>query len=267
MIATNDYLERWKDTAIDLEKNAFQEQSKIVIHLFTNRVNDAADFAKQHLSRIHLVVHQIIGWGWPEATLFRYKFFHEAQDKVTEPFVIYLDSDMRVVGDVANLILKHGEHDGIGVVIHPGYFRPNGIKLIRFYILSPTRILEDIKIAIQYSRHLGAWEKNANSTAFVPRGLRKKYAHGAIWFGYRNDFFRMCEVLEKRISHDLASDFIARWHDESHLNWFIANNVHKFYDSKLSWVENYKNLKEYKKTYLVRNVQKTIGEGRSPSNV
>lgn len=267
MIATNDYLERWKDTALDLEKNAFRGESIVSIHLFTNRIIDAADFAKQHLSRIQLVVHEINGWGWPEATLFRYRFFHEVRDSVTESFLVYLDSDMRVVGDIAKPIFEHGKDDGIGVVIHPGFYRPKGLKLLTFYKVSPTRVLRDAKIACQSSRHLGAWERNVNSTAYVPRRMRRSYAHGAIWFGYRNVFFSMCQELDHRTSLDLNRGIIALWHDESHLNWYISNNAHRIYDNNLSWVENYSNLLGYNNTYLVSNVQKTLGEGRTPSNV
>lgn len=267
MVATNNYIERWKDTALDLEENSFKQVSDVVIHLYTNREEEAARFAKSYLSRIKLVIHKIEGWGWPEATLLRYRFFFETETQLEQEFLLYLDSDMRVMGDVGKIVLSLREFDGIGVVSHPGFFRPKGIKKLKLYFASPIFILRDIKIAIQSSRNLGAWEKNACSTAYVERSSRESYVHGAIWFGYRDNLLDMCRTLSARIQIDLGYGYIATWHDESHLNWFIARNAHKIFDNRLSWVENYENLRNFKYSYLISNVQKNHGEGREPSNV
>jgi hypothetical protein len=267
MVATNTYIQRWKDTALDLEENSFKQVSDVVIHLYTNQEEEAARFAKSFLTRIKLVIHKIDGWGWPEATLFRYRFFIDTESQLEQQFLLYLDSDMRVVGDIGEVVLSLQKLDGIGVVSHPGFFRPKGIEKLKFYFRSPAFVLRDIKITFQSSSHLGAWEKDSRSTAYVKRSLRTSYAHGAIWFGHRDNLLAMCRTLSTRIQMDLGNDLIARWHDESHLNWFIATSPHKIFDNRLSWVENYKNLENLKSTYLISNVQKDFGEGRAPSSV
>ena len=267
MVATNAYLERWKETARDLEANAFKSISQVVIHLFTNEIESAHIFVAANLKRIKVEVHQIPGWGWPEATLLRYEFFSQNQDRLKEDFLMYLDSDMRVIGDVEMIILKLNKSDGIGVVSHPGFYRPRGIERLKLYSSSPIMVIRDAKIAIQSSKNLGAWEKNRLSTAFVKKKKRKTYVHGAIWFGYRDEFIGMCESLSARTRRDLEVSFIARWHDESHLNWYISRHPHKIFDNRLSWVEGYRNLRIFNSNYLVSNVQKEIGEGRAPSNV
>lgn len=267
MVATNNYIERWKDTAVDLEGNSFKQVPEVVMHLYTNQVEEAARFAELYLKRIKLVIHKIEGWGWPEATLFRYRFFVETETQLEQEFLLYLDSDMRVAGDIGEIVLNLQEFDGIGVVSHPGFFRPKGIEKLKLYFTSPIFILRDFKVAVQSSRNLGAWEKNMRSTAYVERSFRESYVHGAIWFGYRDNLLAMCRTLSARIQIDLGYGLIACWHDESHLNWFVARNAHKIFDNRLSWVENYENLRNFKYSYLISNVQKDRGEGRAPSNV
>jgi hypothetical protein len=66
---------------------------------------------------------------------------------------------------------------------------------------------------------------------------------------------------------DLEEEYIALWHDESHLNWYVSNFAHKVYDNRLSWVEGYVNLKEFENSYLISSVQKEKNEGRAPSDV
>jgi hypothetical protein len=127
-------------------------------------------------------------------------------------------------------------------------------------------LLRDIKIAFLYSKHLGAWEKDKLSTAFVQRRERKSYVHGAIWFGYRENFISMCQTLTTQTRRDLDNKVIARWHDESHLNCYITKHPHKIFDNRLSWVKGYKNLRKFNSTFVVSNVQKELGEGRAPSD-
>ena len=76
MVATNKYIELWKKCALDLEKHAFLESDTVTIHLFTNKNIEAENWAKLNLKRIHLQTHLIEGYGWPEATLFRFKFIN-----------------------------------------------------------------------------------------------------------------------------------------------------------------------------------------------
>lgn len=266
MIATNDYIERWKSVACDLEINAFIDIHTVTIHLFTNEVEKAQSFAESHIKRIKVLIHEIEGWGWPEATLLRYKFFNEFSELVNEDFLVYLDSDMRVVGDFSPVTKILSAQDGVGVVQHPGYFRPSGLERIKIYLKLPRMALSDFKVGMLNSWSLGAWETNKSSQAFVPRSERAHYVHGAIWFGFRSDFLRLCATLAERIELDLAKGYIALWHDESHLNNYITNNPHRIIDNRLSYVFDYPQLKRYSETYLISNVEKDPGEGRNPTS-
>lgn len=266
MIATNKYIERWKSIAEDLERNAFKEIDVVTIHLFTNEVSSAQDFALKHLKRIKISIHQTQGWGWPEATLFRYKFFTENMDSIQEELLVYLDSDMRVIGDFGNITNQLFEGDGIGVVSHPGYYRLNLRKRFKEYITSPRIAISDLKVGLRNSWNLGAWETNKLSQAYVPRSLRTTYVHGAIWFAHHNEFFDMCESLASATEVDFKKGYIAKWHDESHLNCYITKKPHKIFDNRLSFVYGYPQIERFAENYLISNVEKNPGEGRDPSN-
>lgn len=267
MIATNQYIERWKSVAEDIEKNAYKEINDVTIHLFTNEIDSAQEFASQKLKRIKLSIHKTEGWGWPEATLFRYKFFIENMNSLQEDFLVYLDSDMRVIGDFGDVTKQLNAGDGIGVVRHPGYFILNHRSRIKEYFKSSRIALSDLKVGLRNSWNLGAWETNKLSQAYVPRSLRTTYVHGAIWFAFQNEFLNMCESLAKATEIDFKKGYIAVWHDESHLNSYITKNPHKIFDNRLSFVYGYPQIARYSENHLISNVEKRPGEGRNPSDV
>ena len=77
MIATNSYIKKWFKVASDLEKISLEKFGETTIHLFTDNASLAQRWAQENLNSIKLKVYDIQSWGWPEATLFRYKFFTE----------------------------------------------------------------------------------------------------------------------------------------------------------------------------------------------
>jgi len=83
MVATNSYLERWKDTVLSLEESSLFDVSTR-IHLFTNRPEEALSWSRKNLKRITVSAYRISGWGWPEATLLRYEFFHKNLSQISE---------------------------------------------------------------------------------------------------------------------------------------------------------------------------------------
>jgi hypothetical protein len=96
------------------------------------------------------------------------------------------------------------------------------------------------------SKGIGSWEHSKNSTAFVPPKKRKKYVHGAIWFGEKNHFLNMCRELDLNTDQDYSKNIIAKWHDESHLNHFYATKNATVLSSRYSGYRPYKYLKRFK---------------------
>jgi hypothetical protein len=262
MVATNSYLERWKDTVLSLEESSLFDVSTR-IHLFTNRPEEALSWSRKNLKRITVSAYRISGWGWPEATLLRYEFFHKNQSQISESVLMYLDSDMEVRSDFSKFLEPEKWKNGLAFVQHPGYSLPNGLIRFKYLILNPQKIISCSLSLLKNGNALGSWETRQTSKAYVPRKTRKKYVHGAIWFGKNEEFKRLCTELSHRTREDLAKGVIAIWHDESHLNWFLANHHATVLDNRFSGVDGYKNLSSLHSCIVT--VEKGSNEGRQPT--
>jgi hypothetical protein len=263
MIATNSYLERWFDTANGIEEHAFLKAHRISIHLFTNRVDEARSWGELNLRRVDLIVHKIKDWGWPEATLFRYQFFVEAAKSISEELLMYCDSDMLIKEDFGDLLEPETWIGGIAFVPHPGFFRNRGIKGFIDYFINPRLLGPLVKAKIARSPGLGSWEHSRLSTSYLEPKERNNYVHGAVWFGKRDPVIKMCNLLAENIRKDLGSSYIAKWHDESHLNYYFGKYGGSILSNELSGVSNLKHLKKF--NFRIVTVEKSPGEGRKPT--
>ncbi len=265
MIATNSYIKKWFKVASDLEKISLEKLSEATIHLFTDNASLAQGWALDNLSSIKLKVYDIQSWGWPEATLLRYKFITEQSHKFNEDLLMYLDCDMRVLGDFSKKLYIDRWTSGIALVQHPGFYRNKGLQGIVDFFYNPRLVLSLISKIKSGAKGYGTWETNKLSTAFVPRSLRKNYFHGAVWFGRRIEFLRMCEKLALNVNSDLENNYTAIWHDESHLNNYAAFNAVEKLNPEFSGVPSYKNLRKYE--FLIISEEKKFGEGRTPTDL
>ena len=262
MVATNSYLERWKDTVLSLEQSSLFDVSTR-IHLFTNRPEEALSWSRENLERLNVRAYSIGAWGWPEATLLRYEFFLTKIDQIAEPVLMYLDSDMEVRSDFSKFLEPEQWAHGLAFVRHPGYNSPHGFALMRYLIRNPRKIVTHSLGVLKNGGASGSWETRSWSKAYVPRKMRKTYVHGAVWFGKNDDFKRLCTILAIRTQEDLSNGVIAVWHDESHLNWFLANQDVTVLDNRFSGVDGYRNLSNLH-AYIV-TVEKGSTEGRQPT--
>ena len=89
---------------------------------------------------------------------------------------------------------------------------------------------------------LGTWERNELSRAFVPRSLRKNYVCGGAWLGKNSEILNLCKILSSRINEDLGQNIVAVFHDESHLNWYQANNNFSLLSPELCFDPSYPQL-------------------------
>jgi hypothetical protein len=263
MIATNGYLERWFDTATGIEQHGFLKAKRVSIHLFTNRVDEAQRWGEINLRRVNLITHKIKGWGWPEATLFRYQFFMEASESISEKLLMYCDSDMLIKEDFENLLDPETWIGGIAFVQHPGFFRNSGIKGLIDYFINPRLLGPLVQAKIARTPGLGSWENSRSSTAYLELKQRKNYVHGAVWFGKRDPVMKMCKWLAENIRKDLSSGYIAKWHDESHLNCYLGKYGGSILSNELSGVSNYRHLNKFNSRIVT--VEKSSGEGRKPT--
>lgn len=131
--------------------------------------------------------------GYPNETLYRYHTFLE-QRGLLEPYdyIFYCDIDMLFAAPITeDEILS----DGITATLHPGYI--GGV---------------------------GTPDRNVDSMAFLPLGIRNKYFCGGFNGGTTESFLKMAREIKRDVDDDTSRNVMAVWHDESHLNRYLYDN-------------------------------------------
>jgi hypothetical protein len=221
-IATGRYLEYWNEMVASALVNLNNSDYEITFHVFTERYNEAQNFS-QNFKPFEFKVHRIPGYGWPEATLLRYEIINEFKDQYDEDVLMHLDADMLIQGNFLESIKWDELIGGIGLVAHPGFWRPRHEKRIKLYLRYPRILFSDIRSLLMYGG-LGTWETRKQSHAFVKRRDRRHYVCGGSWLGTRSKFLEMIGTCAESVQRDIVQDQIAAWHDESHLNLWAAEN-------------------------------------------
>jgi histo-blood group ABO system transferase len=130
-------------------------------------------------------------WGhlaWPYPTLLRYRAFAAYRNILrTESVLLYVDVDMRFVGEVDVRGVK-----GIVAVQHPGYVGA-----------SPDQL---------------PFERRLESRCRIPVGDGQMYYAGGVQGGNARVYLDACERMADWVQTDLSRDIIPIWHDESAWN-------------------------------------------------
>jgi hypothetical protein len=238
-IATNEYLDYWFQLASSIETNAVDE-SNVNLHLFTNDVGRAREWCSNNL-RIPVSFYQVENYGWPDATLLRYKVMLSLPIAEISDTVAYLDSDSLIVSKMTLESLPFLDSNSMTLIRHPGYWRPTSLAM--FYVKNSRLLFRDMFRIISYGG-IGAWEKRRKSNAFVKRKYRKKYFCGGFWYGPRTEFFKMVNVLAETVESDSRNGIVAVWHDESHLNKWASTNPFNSLDPSYCFAEEFHHLRE-----------------------
>lgn len=130
--------------------------------------------------------------GWPYDTMMRCKLYHDNRDLFTsEDYLFACDADMLFVDSVGQEILS----DRVATQ-HPGFVGKRGTY-------------ED---------------RNRASAAFVAPYEGAHYFAGGFHGGSSDEFVKLVRTMIEGIEKDLETNFIAVWHDESHLNRYFIDN-------------------------------------------
>lgn len=193
-ICTGSYQVFWKPFYESFEKN-FLNDCELHYFVFT----DAAEiYDMESNPRIHL--HNLKMLPWPLVTLFRFHTFLSIEEELKEMnYLMFSNANMECIEEVESKDFLPREDMGerLIVTVHPGY----GMDKIRYAPL----------------------ERHKYSYAYVPYQCGKQYVIGAMNGGCTDDFLQMSHILRDAIEEDLKKNVIARWHDESHLNRYIAD--------------------------------------------
>lgn len=216
-IATGRYLDFWENLVKSCAEN-FVDFEKIQWVLLTDRQQEISSEVTKLLG-IKLSTEFVPHSDWPMPTLLRYQYILSSQKLLTAPKIMYMDADMKAVSRISKRDLDaFFSADEMTLVLHPGFFRQEKFPYFRF----PKLALSDFRIRVKFGG-LGSWETDRRSLAFVERKKRINYFCGGIWGGPRTSFIEFLSTLSRRVQVDLDIGLIARFHDESHLNWFAAN--------------------------------------------
>lgn len=238
-IATNKYLEYWKQLVSSADENTLQVDN-VRFWIFTDQPDEAKKHAKK-LSNILVEVFEIPSLGWPEATILRYEIFLKEVYRTEIGIFVYLDADMLIVGNPWEAIRENLLQSEICLVEHPGYWRLKGKERIFCYFQNPRLLLRDVRLLTRYGS-LGKWETRRKSSAHVRRHLRKKYYCGGIWFGKQNAIAKLINQLSVNVAADRSRGVMAIWHDESHLNQWASKNTHADESPRLCFDGTYSHL-------------------------
>jgi hypothetical protein len=239
-VATNKYVEYWKKQAKSISDSRIRDL-EVTLHVFTDDTEAVESFSRD--LDVNVVAHEIPSLGWPDATLMRYRIITQFSQSIKEDILMHLDADMLLHHELSQLEITREIKNGICLVLHPGYYRPKGLKLVKLYSQHPKTALMDLHL-LTSKGGLGLWESRVQSMAYVPRLKRKRYFCGGTWWGYRENILKLCEELARRIESDQERGEMAVWHDESHLNWWAHANEHGFTTPRYCYAFGYPQLED-----------------------
>jgi histo-blood group ABO system transferase len=185
VVATRDY-KSYIPTLVGSAQTFLFPEDDLTVHLFTD-----AEAPSGRDRRGRIAHHPIPPHGFPEATLYRFAFFHDAAEEITEDVLYYIDVDCLYVGEVGEEAL------------------PNacGLVAVRHHHFPPWQ---------------GTFEEDPRSTAYTPPALQETYVVGGSWGGTREAVLAACATLAANVETDRRAGICAVWHDESHWNRYVA---------------------------------------------
>lgn len=150
-------------------------------------------FGEDQCTRIHKIYQEKL--GWPYDTLMRYNMFYSIAERIKSfDYIFFMNANCKCVSVITEEEFLPRSKD-ILVVQHPGEYNKK-----------PTK----------YS-----YDRNPQSTAYIPRGEGRYYICGGINGGKTNAYLKLVEELKRNIEIDMSKNIIAKWHDESHINHYI----------------------------------------------
>ena len=197
-------------------------------------------YAKEN-DNVHVIEQKNL--GWPGNTLYRFHMFLSQKEELQKyKYIFFMNANAICLQEVGEEFLPKDE--GLLFVQHPGFYKKKNNKDFTY-------------------------ERNVNSTAYIPMGEGTYYVQGSVNGGKANDFLQMCEVLKNKIDEDDKNGIVAVWHDESHLNKYIVNlepNQYKLLNISYNYA-HYTHDKLYEPKIYLRKKDKYFDVSKVKSNL
>lgn len=129
--------------------------------------------------------------GWPFDTMMRNSIYYQHRELMENmDYIFASDADMLFVAEVGSELFS----ERVGTQ-HPGFVGRRG-----------------------------SYETNLISTAAIRPREGKTYFAGGFFGGSHDEFLSICKITTENIQKDLSNNYVAVWHDESHLNRYFINH-------------------------------------------
>ncbi len=162
--------------------------------------------------------------GWPYDTLYRFNFFSKITDKlICFDYIFFFNANALILKEINSEILP----------LDKDFVAP----------LHPCFIGKDID---QFP-----FERNILSKAFIDKYDGLYYFQACLFGGKSSNFIELINEIYQNIETDLSNNFIAIWHDESHLNKYLIDKKVKILDSSYIYPENF--IDPYKNKIIMRD--------------
>lgn len=137
--------------------------------------------------------------GWPYDTLMRFHMFNKVKDNAIKmDYLFFFNANIIFLRSVWPKEILPSETERLVAVRHPFFY--DGTKGAPF-------------------------EDNPQSTAFLNPNDAKHYVAGGLSGGFAADYLEMADQLAHNIDIDQKNGIIAKWHDESHINRYLAHQM------------------------------------------
>ena len=158
-------------------------------------ISDKLDEVAKVITNRHIVSIMEKSQGWPNNTLVRFQFISKHRD-------IYHDMNFMFQVDVDMLFVSHFNSEALGSrvgTLHPSFYNK--------------------------PRSTFTYDINPKSTAYVKPSEGEYYFAGGVLGGCQSEVITMADTIVKNILTDLRKyNYIALWHDESHVNRYFIDH-------------------------------------------
>lgn len=192
-ICTGPYATFWNMFFESFEHNFLPSTEK---HYYI--FSDAEQLCKMDNERVHATY--LEPEPWPLGTLLKYHRFLTIENELSKYEYIYQTNvNMKCIERVDERdFLPHKEDKPLFFTQHFGFYRKK-----KYYY---------------------PYDRNKKSLAYIPYNQGKMYVYGAMNGGRAKEYILFMKELDNRIVEDLAHGVIAKWHDESHVNHYVATH-------------------------------------------
>jgi hypothetical protein len=202
LIATGEYSKFVQECVESIEKQD-HPYNVIDLHIFTN------DLSLDLKTKFKIHIHEWHETKWPYPTLLRYKAILNVTNYLDHyTHLLYLDVDMKVVAPLPIVL-----DESLLAVAHPSYVKKRNKP----------------------------FEKRELSSAFFQEQQESIYVCGGVQGGTRQRYLTAITEIYTNIEIDLKNEIIAKWHDESHWNKYVNQNIEQtvIFGREFCWPEHW----------------------------